>query len=202
MKYILVFIITSLVSPNLIALDSESTAMIEAAAKTAASKAVEEKSFRDFHGLRLGVGLSLTVDTGYKDRVASAEIVDGIVRINKEQDKVARIMLESHYFFPTKTKRFLGLVDPGKWGWGPFFAVQPGTEEIIEAIGFGIMVGFRRGANSDNSWNMGLGYVVDPEVQILGDGFIENQAPPGSETTVRFKTKSQQGAFLIFSTSF
>ena len=84
----------------------------------------------------------------------------------------------------------------------PFVALQPGTEEVIEAIGLGLMVGFRRATDSANSWNVGVGYVVDPNVDVLGDGFFANQAPPGNETAVRLKETSQQGIFLLFSFAF
>lgn len=154
----------------------------------------------EFAGLKLGVGLSLTIDLGDNDRIEEAAIVDGIVRVSDENNSRARIMLESHYFF-TGNKRFLGS-SAGNWGIGPFIAVQPGSDEIIEAIGGGVMVGFRRAGDSNSSWNLGLGIVVDPDVRILGDGFTANQPPPGSETDIRFKEKSQAGLLIISSFSF
>lgn len=151
-----------------------------------------------------GVGISLTFDTGQHSRVKSASIVDGIVRIDDENDKIARVMLESHRFF-TPDPNFLGIDSMGveKWGIGPFVALQPGTDEIIEAIAVGVMVGFRReGDESGSSWNIGLGYITDPNVDVLGDGFVENQPPPGGETAVRLKEVSQDGVVLLFSFSF
>lgn len=56
----------------------------------------------DFTGLGFGVGLSLTVDTGSNDRVKSASLVNGIVRVEDEDNAIARIMFESHYFFDPK----------------------------------------------------------------------------------------------------
>ena len=162
-----------------------------------------EISTRDFAGLSFGVGISATFDTGSTDRINSATIVDGIVRVEDEQNRVARIMLESHYFFlPDSNLLNFSSVPPGSWGWGPFVALQPGTDEIIEAIGLGLMLGFRREASSPQSWNIGLGYVVDPNVKVLGDGFRANREPPGNETIVRFQEKSQQGVVLLFSFSF
>lgn len=163
----------------------------------------DDGAVREFAGLNFGVGLSLTFDTGDNERVESATIVDGIVRVDDENDKVARIMLESHYFF-TPERKFLGLKDLGKdtWGYGPFVALQPGTDEIIEAIAIGVMLGFRRAEGNGSSWNIGIGYVTDPNEKILGDGFTANMAPPGNETAVRFKEISQDGVVLLFSFSF
>lgn len=39
---------------------------------------------RSFGGLRFGAGLSVTFDTGSNERVESAEIVDGVVRVTEE----------------------------------------------------------------------------------------------------------------------
>jgi len=109
---------------------------------------------REFAGINFGVGVSLTVDTGNNDRVESASLDQaGIVRVSRDQNDIARIMLETHYFFQPKNKLF-GIVD----GHGPFVALQPGTDEIIEAIGLGWMVGFKRGeAGTNDSWNFGVG---------------------------------------------
>lgn len=175
------------------------SAAANAAATSAAEAAVEESARREFAGLNFGVGLSLTVDNGSTERVKSASIVDNVVRVDADDDKEAGIMLESHYFFLPQ-KSFLG-VEENNWGWGPFVALKPGTNEIIEALGLGLMVGFRR-PKTDDSWNIGLGYVVAPNVQVLGDGFVANEPPPGTETTVRYKETSQEGWLVTFSFSF
>lgn len=160
----------------------------------------EKKGQRDFAGLSFGVGLSLTVDTGENDRVNKAQIVNDIVRVDDVDDTVARVMLESHYFF-LPDKRFIN-VRPGNWGFGPFVALQPGTDEVIEAVGMGLMFGFKRPGESSDSWNFGIGAVVDPNVQILGDGFVANEAPPAGEMQVRFKEKSQTGVLFLVSFGF
>jgi hypothetical protein len=155
--------------------------------------------------LHFGVGISLTHDVGGNDRVKSASLDENqIVRVSEEQNDVARIMLESHYFFEPNNQgsNFLGMVPPGKWGHGPFVALQPGTDDIIEAIGLGWMVGFRRSDTGTSSWNLGLGYVIDPDVQILGDGINENMPLPEGESQIRYKETSQGGVFLLVSFSF
>jgi len=153
---------------------------------------------REFGGLQFGVGISLTHDLGGHDRVVSASVVNGIVRVTEERNDIARIMLESHYFF-TYTK------NPNRiWGHGPFIAIQPGSNEIVESIAFGWMFGIKRaeGGADTSSWNIGFGAVVDPSVQVLGDGIEKNQPLPPGETEVRYKKESQWGVLIISSFTF
>ncbi len=124
----------------------------------------------------------------------------GIVRVDDENDTIARVLLDSHYFFQPSRRIFQ--VEPGNWGVGPFLALQPGSDDVVEAFGLGIMIGFKRPGNDGTSWNLGLGYIVDPDTQILGDGFVENQPPPAGETQVRFKEVSQEGVLLVVSFGF
>lgn len=113
-----------------------------------------------FQGLNFGVGISSTFDLGQNDRVAEAELVAGLVRVTDQENVRARVMLESHYFFVPQprcsdkdgsgSKAFLfGMVantcNKTEWGIGPFVALQPGTDDIIDAIGMGIMLGLKRG---------------------------------------------------------
>lgn len=156
---------------------------------------------KNFAGINFGVGISLTLDNGEHDRVVSASVVDGVVRVDEDSNSVARVILESHYFF-TPGKSFVGLVASRKWGIGPFIALQPGTDEIIEAVGGGIMVGFQRSEDSAGSWNFGIGFIVDPSVRVLGDGVKENEPLPGNETEVRYKNTSQGGVLFVTSFAF
>ena len=166
----------------------------------------QDSGQESFAGLNFGVGLSLTHDLGDNDRVGGASVVNGIVRVNDENNHVARIMLESHYFFSgKKSLNVWGTdieVEPERWGVGPFVAVQPGNDEIIEAIGLGIMWGFKKDRDDDSSWNIGIGAVVDPNVQVLGKGIENNQRLPEGETEIRFREKSQIGALVLVSFGF
>ncbi|MCB2263277.1 MAG: hypothetical protein LGR52_10130 [Candidatus Thiosymbion ectosymbiont of Robbea hypermnestra] len=155
---------------------------------------------QNFGGLKFGIGLSLTVDTGNRDRIDEAKVVNNIVRVTEESNDIARFMLESHYFF-TPDFSFLG-VESGNWGCGPFVAVQPGKESIIEAVGFGGMIGFKRKNSKTSSWNIGIGMVVDPDTKVLGNGIEGNQPLPTGETEVRLKETSQWGALILTSFSF
>lgn len=152
-----------------------------------------------FAGLKFGAGISVTIDFSGIDRVASAEVVNGIVRVTDEEDARARVMLESHYFFTPPGTPFG--VAQGNWGIGPFVALQPGTDEIIEAAALGVMIGFKRG-NTDQSFNVGIGVAVDPNTQVLGEGLRANQPLPVGETQIRYKEESQYGLVLLTSFSF
>lgn len=158
----------------------------------------------EFAGANFGVGISLTHDIGEESRVSEACVDDnGIVRAQKENNDIARVMLESHYFFENNEgRRFLWFLAPEKWGHGPFLALQPGTDDIIEALGFGWMLGFRKDQQSSESWNLGLGLVIDPSVKVLADGMKENKPLPEGESQIRYKETSQTGLLVLFSFSF
>jgi len=165
---------------------------------------------QQFGGLTLGVGLSLTHDLGKNDRIIKADVVGGVVRVTEEKNDLARIMLELHYFFTP----LIQPLDKTWWGHGPFVAIAPGTtEKVIDAIGVGWMVGFRNRiwdaekraytGWAATSWNFGIGFVVDANSKILGDGIRANQPlPPGETAPVRLKDTSQGGLMFITSFSF
>ncbi len=184
-------------------------------------------------GFGFGVGLTLTLDSGGSDRISEATVVDGVVRVTKEDNAQARFMLESHYFF-TPNKRLFGRrcridrgenpnrvvtidgtaksvparcggVAPYDWGYGPFVAVLPGSENIVQAVGLGMMLGFRQKALGGNtSWNIGIGAVMDQDVTVLGDGIVPNQALPAGEDAaiVRSKTTDEWGWLIVTSFAF
>lgn len=54
---------------------------------------------------------------------------------------------------------------------------------------------------TNNSFNIGIGLVVDPSAQILADGIIENEPLPTGEK-IRFKETSQWGFLIMSSYSF
>jgi len=159
----------------------------------------------DFAGVGFGVGIALTLDSNAdKDRVKSASLVNGIVRVDEEDNDKARIMLELHYLFKPH-KSFAKLVAAGNWGHGPFIALQPGSDNLFDSVGGGWMIAFKRPDASkptSNSFNLGVGYVVDPKVQVLGDGLEPNQPLPAGETEIRYKTEAEGAVLLLASFQF
>lgn len=136
----------------------------------------------------------------------------GCPQVGYRLDTTANLILEGHYFF-TPEKRFMPQAfdsNPRDWGHGPFVAIQPGTQNIIEAVGIGWMLGFKRASivgqdtapNRGDSFNLGLGIMVNPNAQVLGDGITKNQALPVGETAVRLKTTTEMGWLAVFSYTF
>lgn len=177
---------------------------IEPVPKTATDDKLQKSNTKNFAGLDFGVGVSATFDLGSNDRITTAEIVNGLVRVTDKDNVRARIMLESHYFFKPSFK-FLK-TDEENWGYGPFIALQPGTDEIIESIGAGLMFGFRRNSSSEEdanqSFNIGFGVAFDPNTQTLGEGIVNGEPLPEGETAVRFLEQDQVGLLILTSFSF
>ena len=76
------------------------------------SSVLSQEEGREFAGIKFGIGISLTHDTGNNDRVESASLDEnGVVRVSKDQNDIARIMLETHYFFEPNSggRSFLGM---------------------------------------------------------------------------------------------
>lgn len=183
--------------------------------------AASETGRQKFGGIEFGIGVAFSYDLGNHQRIKDAEIVDGLVRVTHTENVRARLILESHYFFTPRvpfTHNYSGyrcsLYDENtderddcvarrkNFGIGPFMALQPGTDSVIDAIGFGVMVGFRRREEKASSFNIGLGVLYDVSTQILGDGFAENRPPPGNETEVRFRQGSQSAFLAMTSYTF
>ena len=80
--------------------------------------------------------------------------------------------------------------------------IKRAVTDIIEAIGVGIMLGFKRGKDSAQSFNIGLGAIVDPSVKVLGDGIRKDEPLPTGETQIRYKHTDQWGFLIITSYSF
>ena len=64
------------------------------------------------------------------------------------------------------------------------------------------MIALRPSVTSKSSFNIGVAFVVDPEVTVLGDGITENEKLPKGETTVRTKTMAQVSIGLVASFTF
>ena len=174
---------------------------------TGLSTAARDEFLKGWQGWGFGVALSTTFDAGGEDRIEAVSLDEAdIVRVDKETNVLARLGLELHYF--GDCLGWLGrIVDPwigeGDCGIGPFVAVQPGQDEIIDAVGFGIMTGFKRpGRDNNNSFNIGLGAIVDPNVTVLGTDVRENEPLPAGETEIRTREENQWGILLLFSFAF
>jgi len=143
---------------------------------------VNEAAAGQFAGLHFGVGVSGTLTLG-RDRIDGAKVVNGIVRVDGEKNFVPRVMLESHWFRE-------GCKTPCI---GPFVALQPGTNNIIDAIGAGIMFGLKHSDKADErkSYNLAIGVTAEPNVKTLGDGINKNQPLPTGESSTEVRTQNR-----------
>lgn len=167
----------------------------------------------DWQGLGFGVALSGTFDISKGKRIDGERLDEnGIVRVDHNRDVRARIGLETHYFGDCNAwgKGLLSLLaswSPGECGVGPFVVVNFDQEEIIDEIGLGLMVGFRKPTNADQkdqfneSFNIGLAMMVDPNAKILGEGVEEGEALD-SEIVIRTETKPRYSIGLVLSFAF
>ncbi|MBI3782368.1 MAG: phage tail tape measure protein [Deltaproteobacteria bacterium] len=178
-------------------------------------------------GFNFDVGGKSRVETAriVETKDPNGTVTARVVRVDKENNDVPHIMLEGHYFVVNdKPVRMpwcgsemckdreedgspcwlCGVSIPKEHvGVGPFVAVQPGSSDVVDAVGGGVMVGVRQdGLINGDSVNLGLGYFADPNTRVLGDGFSENKAPPAGETQVRYKDTTKSGIMLLMSYGF
>ena len=97
--------------------------------------------------------------------------------------------------------------DTRGWGVGPFVAVQPGSSQIISAVGAGLMLGWRRPKGTTPSgFGLGLGYEAIPSAQVLGPEFVNGQPAPlgpnGQPLPIRYETQDKGSILAILSVSF
>jgi hypothetical protein len=185
-------------------------------AESAASQAQAQlNAWKGLAGPNFGIGVAANIDLGKSDRITEADIVSGNrIAVKKERNDFARVLFEAHYFFTPPDTKILGTYyncaiqcdasRPRDFGFGPFVAVQPSQNEIIDAIAFGLMVGFKQPAvgTSGSSWNFGVGAIIDPSVKTLAPGFRGGQPLPAGETQIRFTERSEWGLILMSSFSF
>jgi hypothetical protein len=151
----------------------------------------ERESLADFKGFNLGAALALAV---YLDEpVEEAAMAGGVVRVTRQRDAVTRLMLESHYFFVPKE---------GRIGLGPFVGVLSSGEKIVDALGFGFMLGLRSGVRESRSFNVGLGLMVEPDLKHLGSGLVDGAELPDGETEIRYQEASAEALLLLVSFTF
>lgn len=183
---------------------AEDNATVTGSGSDKAVSDVKSDGQTTFGGMTFGTGLSVAFNRG--SSISNAEVINGLVRVTEETPAVARIVLETHYLFTCANG------EKGNWcgkgshlessGHGPFLAIQPGQADLIQAIGMGWMLAFRHKEGDTKSWNIGLGYMVDPKVKVLGDGIVANQPLPAGETQVRFKITARYSWFLVSSYTF
>jgi hypothetical protein len=178
----------------------------DAKAKNDADAAQASKKFL---GTNWGLGVALTTGFGKGDRVASASVENGVVRVTQTTNQQPRIVLELHHFFCAGvdycTSGKKGDATAGKsprFGYGPWVGIQSSSDQVIDSFAFGFMVGLKATADGSGSFNIGIGAIVDAKSQVLADGVQAGQPLPGGGTTVPLKSESRSGAILAISFAF
>jgi hypothetical protein len=160
-------------------------------------------------GFGLALGLSTNV-TG-PDIVNNGTVdANGIVRVNTRANTTAGFMLETHYYvFPRVTDDMLSGAKPDNrsWGIGPFVAAQPGSSQIIQAVGAGVMLGFRKPKGSiPSGFGIGIGYEAIPAAQVLGSEFVPGKpaplGPTGASLPIRYETQDKGSMLIVLSATF
>jgi hypothetical protein len=148
----------------------------------------------DLTSLGFGIALAFRFNVLRPDLVSAASIdAAGIVHVVTRANAHPGFMLESHYLFWKNAS--------GKFGSGPFVAAQPGTDQIIDAIGAGWMIAWKVN-DSGKGFGLGFGYASIPAAQVLGAGFADGkQAPPGA-TSVQFQTRDKGSILIVNSFTF
>ncbi|MBX3235773.1 MAG: ankyrin repeat domain-containing protein [Nitrospiraceae bacterium] len=142
-----------------------------------------------FRNVGFGLGLGWTHNLGPR-RIESVTTINRIVRIDEERNDLVRFMPELHVW--------LDRWDEQRWSWGPFLAFAPGSR-VVDAVGFGLMLGYRPSPADHYSFNLGLGGVLDLDARVLGDGLIANEPLPPHESSARTKHTTAAGLLVLFS---
>lgn len=160
--------------------------------------------------------VGLAVIRPSKTGVTDASIVDGKVRVNATNKSEATILVARH-FFPFRAQPDRGerkskkcMVSAPSTGdfWtectGAIVAVGLSTEggsssnQVVNFAGIGLSIGGGMGSDQASAWHFGIGVGRKFNQKVLGDGFSENAAPPGTETQVRYKTIDVTAPFAFF----
>jgi hypothetical protein len=147
-----------------------------------------------------GVALMFRANVFGTDLVDDATVdANGFVRVNSRSNTSANIGLEMHYFpWQGKPKGMKGWL-----GTGPFVAVQPGSDQIITALGGGWMIGFKANQDDRKGFGLGFGYAAIPSAKTLGDEFVNKElapkGPDGKFLPIRFEQRDKGSILVIAS---
>lgn len=167
-----------------------------------------------------GVGIGAVFGGPGGGPVTDASIgADKRVHIDKQQNAEARLILEYHVWLATEREPPM-LVQAvhavfKDWDWfkketwhtnvisgGLQFVVLTDTGNAkVDGFGGGYIMGVRKKGKEDQSWNLGIGAVLQNDYQQLGSGFTDGQPPPAGETAIRYKDRSALRGYVMASFS-
>ena len=191
-----------------------------AGAKVKADPSEDEKQVaagnHEFLGVKFAAAFGALIIPDRVDEAHIARSTDSngnetaTVVVTKASGSRPALLLENHLLMPIPNCKNCEVVAldgggtaplrPVSVGWGPFLSLQSSQEDIVDSIGFGLMVGLRQG--TDNAFNIGLGRVLDPNAKSLAEGFVDGQPAPPGATEVQFLQESKWGWVVLVSFSF
>ncbi len=170
---------------------------VDAEEKTPPADVTKENKLaidQTFLGLNWGIAVAAAYTFEKDPSVDEAEILNGSVWVTRESKASPRVMLETHYFLSLRS---------GKWGWGPFLAIQPASGDLLGTIAGGVMVGIKNADDkNNNSFNVGIGPYLINNYKELTAGLVDGKMAPEGLSTIKYKTRAAAGICLVFSFSF
>jgi hypothetical protein len=154
-----------------------------------------------------GVGLALIRNS--KKAISDASIVPtpgGLVRANQASTYEASLLVARHFYPFRNERKKCGVPASDAIFWrdclGAMVGVGLGSSsansQLINFVGVGLTMGGGIGNDPASAWHFGFGVGRKFNVKTLGDGFVENAAPPAGETQVRYKTTDITAPFAYF----
>ena len=177
----------------------------------------EDEAKTDFFA-NWAVGVAVVVP---KDKtITDASIVDNKVRVNAEIRHESSMLVAKH-FYPWNPGRRCVLKGTfaseesgrnsllgGTSGFlsncvGLMVAAAMPTSgavngQIINFLGVGLAIGGGVRQSNDFNWHFGVGWGRKFNARTLGDGWTEGEAPPGTETQIRYKSIDVPAKFVYF----
>ncbi|MDH4226145.1 MAG: hypothetical protein OEV59_00120 [Deltaproteobacteria bacterium] len=179
---------------NKLSQEQQKSAIKDLIAKAKNKKDELEQTFK----FKFGMGILYTNYTG-KRVVNSATEKNGVVSIDEGDNQNVGLMFETHNFIrrvPFCKNVFFG----------PFLGIKPDEGELIDAAMLGFMVGFKykqyNDERSNQTFNIGVGYVVDPKEKVLANGYVEGRPLPAGATNVDTKLVTKTGWGMMVSYGF
>jgi hypothetical protein len=162
----------------------------------------------------IGFGVAIGVTDYPENNVVSTAVQNNVLRLTDGGRSDIGFWLEMHHFWGlgtpeqapagTQIQSESGVIKAKVYsqGWGPFVAVQLGTDEkVIQAVGIGLMWGVRLREGSDTSINFGIGYSAH-QISVLTKGLALDQPLPAGITSATTKNKIVAAPMIITSFSF
>lgn len=164
----------------------------------------EAKAGKEFiTGVKFGAGVMVDILTDGKKPVQSARVVNGIVRSEEEGRSQVGVVAEVHSLWPWCIRKpnveERCSYKNAHLGVGPALGIKLGSNNVIDAIFLGAILAFRPDLTSTKSFNIAIGGILAPKVQVLGDGIENGQPLPTGETEVRFKKEDKYGYAILLS---